>query len=214
MSYKIPYASRNYDPIPTRSYNPFESGPSLEYLVGKSEHKPIFEQKYQFGYSVLSKGTHYGSSQYVAPLKVHKTYHFPVESFLNKHRKQAPTIQAEDSIHGLIEEAFLSTTNKKLPRNISISICSRNELEEIHAAFGPWDEGIQGFVVPGTIHRIFVRNGALDEVMLILGHEIGHIHTKQLPNIHDEEAKAFSFSIEWANKIREHNIGDLQENIK
>ena len=47
-----------------------------------------------------------------------------------------------------------------------------------------------------------------------IGHEIGHVLTETLPNKHDEEAKAFAFSIEWARTIKEHNIANLGLSIK
>ena len=50
--------------------------------------------------------------------------------------------------------------------------------------------------------------------MLVLGHEIGHVLTETLPNKHDEEAKAFAFSIEWAITIKKNNIANLGLNIK
>ena len=50
--------------------------------------------------------------------------------------------------------------------------------------------------------------------MLVIGHEIGHVLTETLPNKHDEEAKAFAFSIEWARTIKEHNIANLGLSIK
>lgn len=50
--------------------------------------------------------------------------------------------------------------------------------------------------------------------MLAIGHEIGHVYTSSLPDSHDEEAKAFSFAMEWAKIIKENNIGNLAENIK
>ena len=54
----------------------------------------------------------------------------------------------------------------------------------------------------------------LDALMVVVGHEIGHVLTKSLPNKHDEEAKAFAFSIEWAKTIKEHNIANLGLSIK
>ena len=54
----------------------------------------------------------------------------------------------------------------------------------------------------------------LDEMMLVIGHEIGHVLTKTLPNKHDEEAKAFAFSIKWAETIKKHNVANLGMSIK
>jgi len=79
---------------------------------------------------------------------------------------------------------------------------------------GTWSDGIQGFALNGKLKQIFVKNDHLDSLILVIGHEIGHIHTKRLSNSHDEEAKAFSFAIEWAKTIKKHNLGNLSENIK
>ena len=37
---------------------------------------------------------------------------------------------------------------------------------------------------------------------------------RSLPNKHDEEAKAFAFSVEWAKTIKKHNVANLGLNIK
>ena len=59
-----------------------------------------------------------------------------------------------------------------------------------------------------------MRENQLDALLLVIGHEIGHVLTETLPNKHDEEAKAFAFSIEWAKTIKKHNIAGLGINIK
>ena len=104
---------------------------------------------------------------------------------------------------------------KKLPQNISINVCNVGELKQIHSRFGLWNDGIQGFAINNEkLKQIFVKDGHLDELMIAIGHEIGHVYTFPLPNPHDEEAKAFSFAMEWARIIKENNIGNLAENIK
>ena len=76
-----------------------------------------------------------------------------------------------------------------------------------------WNPGIQGFAVnrKGKGYScIFVKNNHLDALMLVLGHEIGHVITPRLPDLKDEEAKAFAFEMSWAKAIIEHNIAGLK----
>ena len=49
--------------------------------------------------------------------------------------------------------------------------------------------------------------------MLTIGHELGHVLTETLDNPHDEEAKAYAFSLVWMNVIQEQNIAGLSSAI-
>ena len=62
--------------------------------------------------------------------------------------------------------------------------------------------------------QIFVRKGPLDEVMLVVGHELGHVWTIPLKDQHDEEAKAFAFMLAWKDAIVEHDIAGLASSIR
>ena len=65
----------------------------------------------------------------------------------------------------------------------------------------------------GAERKIFIKENDLDKVMLVIGHELGHVLTPTLPNMHDEEAKAFAFELAWMEAIVEDNIANLKENI-
>jgi len=213
------YASRSYtiDDIvryaPNNQYNN-----NINYLVSKSENygAPLKNlQQIELEYKGnLQKPTIYSENNYLQQEKPTKTYYFTPQIFLNPIRPKSQFINTTEQIQSLIEETFELMLKKKL-LNISIQICNKEELKQIHSRFGPWHEGIQGFALNNKeLKQIFVKNNNLDELMLTIGHEIGHVYTKSLSNNHDEEAKAFSFAIEWAKTIKKHNIGNLAENIK
>ena len=139
---------------------------------------------------------------------------FTPELFLNPSRPKARFIVDNSEARGIAKEVFESMMNQKMPSNISISILPFEDFKNLHSSFGAWSSGILGFSVNGSDKRIFIRENHLDSLMLVIGHEIGHVLTETLPNKHDEEAKAFAFSIEWARTIKEHNIANLGLSIK
>ncbi|MEK7835220.1 MAG: hypothetical protein AAB298_03600, partial [Pseudomonadota bacterium] len=59
----------------------------------------------------------------------------------------------------------------------------------------------------------FAVAGNLDEVMLVIGHELGHVLSPTLSNGRAEEAKAFAFEMAWANAIFTNDIAGLQSSI-
>ena len=191
-------------------------GSSLSYLVSRSESYNSAEEGKPIVYQgKAQKPSLYSQNNYSNQNRPVKTYYFTPNLFLNPIRPQTQFINATEQVQELIEEIFSSMIGKKLPQNISIKICTKEELKEIHSRFGQWHEGIQGFAVNDKdLKQIFAKNDHLDALMLTIGHEIGHVYTSSLGNSHDEEAKAFSFAVEWANIIKKNNIGNLKENIK
>ena len=142
------------------------------------------------------------------------TYAVSHDFFLAKNRPLTQFVGDANEISELIEEAFLKTSGEKLPKDVVINLCSKDELKIIHSKFGKWDEGIQGFALNrkhlGNFSEIFILKDFLDKTMLTIGHELGHVFTHSLPSKHDEEAKAFAFELAWINAIREHDIGNLR----
>ncbi len=158
----------------------------------------------------LNKGDNAASYQNLS-----RTYEFAPTVFLKQIRPQTPFIENTNQILELAGEAFLHLTGKQLPKDIDITICTKDELKERHGRFGKWGDGIQGFAINGNSSKqIFVKQDHLDALMMVLGHEIGHVFTPSLSNKHDEEAKAFSFAEAWAICIKKHNIGNLASCIK
>ncbi|MEM4247129.1 MAG: hypothetical protein QXR48_01255 [Candidatus Woesearchaeota archaeon] len=120
-------------------------------------------------------------------------------------------------IEEYIMEAFKATTGEELPNDIIITVLNEKELKKAHKAyFGKWHPGVQGFSLnangKGT-SEVFAKADQLDRLMLTIGHEIGHVLTHTLKNAHDEEAKAFAFSLAWMNAIRKNNIAGIGSNI-
>ena len=142
------------------------------------------------------------------------SHSFAPEIFLNPSRPRARFVDDKNEVKSIVDEVFELMVKEKLPENISINILPFDEFKRTHSRFGSWGNGILGFSINGADKKIFVRENRLDALILVIGHEIGHVLTKTLPNKHDEEAKAFAFSIEWAKIIKKHNIADLGLNIK
>jgi len=139
---------------------------------------------------------------------------FNPEMFLNPSRPTTRFIDDQDAIKNIIEETFELLMKEKLSDDIIINILPFDEFRAMHSRFGSWNECILGFSINGNSKKIFVRENNLDVLMVIIGHEIGHVLSETLPNKHDEEAKAFAFSIEWTKTIKKHNIANLGQNIR
>ena len=153
------------------------------------------------------------SQQYTKPPYI-SHHSFSPEIFLKPSRPKSRFIVDNDEVRSIAEETFELMSKEKLPKNISINILPFDEFKALHSGFGAWNNGILGFSINGTNKQIFVRENHLDALMLVIGHEIGHVLTETLPNKHDEEAKAFAFSIDWVKTIKEHNIANLGLSIK
>jgi len=142
----------------------------------------------------------------------------PAEIFLNSERPLTQQIETEDEIMPHIKEAFEKTTGKEFPSNaVKIAILSEESFREVHEAHnGIWSPGVQGFAVNTNgrgVQKIFAKRNSTDELMLTIGHEIGHIMTGTLKDIRDEEAKAFAFSMAWMHAIRQNNIAGIAQCI-
>ncbi len=116
-----------------------------------------------------------------------------------------------------IKQAFMATTGDIMPEDIVITVLNDTEFAKAHIAHdGATSEGVQGFSINTNgkgINKVFVRANPLDKLMLTIGHEIGHVLTQSLSNPHDEEAKAFAFSIAWMNAVKDQNIAGIGNNI-
>src|SRR3989344_6198664 len=171
------------------------SGNGLNYLISKSEIYHVLIETTPMEYSgQQSKLRIYSNNNYESDNKPSKTYYFTPKMFLKPSRRETPIINATDQIRELIEEAFALMLSKKLPQNISINVCTKEELKQMHSRFGSWSDGIQGFAINSKkLKQIFVKNSHLDELMLTIGHEIGHVYTGALANPTTRLAKDFQF---------------------
>ncbi|MBI1970725.1 hypothetical protein HYS47_03190 [Candidatus Woesearchaeota archaeon] len=140
----------------------------------------------------------------------HPEYHSTV-SFLDPHRPTARFIGKGHDIQHYIKQAFTAVTGKKLPGDIVISVVSEEELQEKHNDFGGKPSaGLQGFSINNPGFRIvIVKENPLDQLMLTIGHELGHVMTPTLHDGHDEEAKAFAFEMAWLEAITSNDIAGL-----
>lgn len=187
--------------------NTCSSSPRISYSIEalpQSLAAPIYVNDFVNSkpYSNNSEETHYSrpATQYV----------FAPEPFINKFSTETRFVDDAYKIKDFIWEAFKATTGKELPKDLIVCICSEKKLADLHGNFHP---GIQGFALSAE-RTVFVKNNTLDKVMVVLGHEIGHILTPTLDDARDEEAKAFAFCMEWINKIKELNIADLSDKLK
>jgi hypothetical protein len=137
-----------------------------------------------------------------------------VDNFLHASRLPTQFIEKADEIKHYVEECFEKTTGKVLPGNITISVLEKAELKRAHEIHGgEWSDGIQGFSLNGNVKHVFVKQNDLDKVMLVLGHELGHVLTPGISNRQTEEAKAFAFEFAWMKTIVDENIANLSSNI-
>lgn len=205
------------------------SGSGLEYLVGNSYsgiHRNVnyFSKFTDDNYSSRGSSLALEPVQYAGAATLPKysgqkylaaySGHFTPEIFLSPSRPKSQFVVDNQEARGIAEEAFELMMSHKLPESISINVLPFDEFKQLHSIFGKWSDGILGFSLNGKEKRIFVRENSLDALLLVIGHEIGHVLTETLPNRHDEEAKAFAFSIEWANTIKQHDVANLGLSIK
>lgn len=187
-------------------YSSSSSTPSVEVInLDHDLEKQVVLNVYQYMQNKYgSDNCHHQSSQ--------REYHV-VDNFLNIYRPQTPFIGKAEAIKEYIQQTFTATTGISLPEDISIRICTADELKRVHGNFSNvWSDGIQGFSLNKT-REIFVKEGELDRVMLVIGHEIGHVLSNTLDDKHDEEAKAFAFECAWMEAIVKHNIANLKDSI-
>src|SRR3989344_3013382 len=134
-------------------------------------------------------------------------------TFVNPDAPKTKFIKASEEIMELVEEVFEKTTVHKLP-NFNIMVCEQDEFVKDHnKRGGKWSSGVVGFAVHSE-NRIFVVENNLVELLLTIGHEIGHLMSEPLSNIIDEEAKAFAFSRAFAETIHREDIGGLGKHIR
>ncbi len=139
-------------------------------------------------------------------------YHSQPLAFLSPRRPRTRFVAAAADIAGFISEAFAKTTERELPENITITVAPRNALQMTHRLF--FNQGIVGLSFNGGSEKeIFAVAGNLDEVMLVVGHELGHVLSPTLSSGQAEEAKAFAFEMAWANAIFTNDIAGLRSSI-
>ncbi|MBW2994821.1 hypothetical protein KY312_00565 [Candidatus Woesearchaeota archaeon] len=225
MSYTIDYtvsgnrASSSYSTSSSGYSGGFSPYSVLENKVhyGKSSNKMyasnkpapvVVEQKPTIIYDKSGGYSNKVSNKVDSYYKNNNQNQFQAEMFLSANRKNVKFVKASGEIQKLVEQTFQLLTKKPLP-NFNIRVCTPKEMRKAHPN---WHESIRGFAQPGT-QSIFVLEAPLDELMVTIGHEIGHLLARSAENEQDEEAKAFAFCIAWIRTIKEHNIGGLGDNL-
>ena len=200
------FTSPSYQPA--MDYSPIEQIANSYHIQHLDKANIEYKSDIKVNYDIINPSKNYED-------KPTTTYtHVTVNDFLNKNRPLARFIGKADEIKHYIEQAFEKTTGKKLPQHIIINVTSKNELKKLHEKNkGIWSEGIMGFAINKNLPEIFIRENELDQLMLTIGHELGHVFTKNLVNKHNEEAKAFAFEIAWLKAIIENNIAGLQHSF-
>ncbi len=207
--------------------------PSLEYVVTGS-YKNAYHSKinyfsrndddrygfsgqisrsHQLRYKSKQESSYSSNPKYNLPAYA-ASHSFTPDAFLNLSRPKSRIVVDNSEARKIAEEIFELMMNEKMPDDFSINVLPLAEFRLAHSRFGIWNSGILGFSINGNKKEIFVREMNLDEMIIVIGHEIGHVLTKTLPNKHDEEAKAFAFSIKWAETIKNHNVANLGISIK
>ena len=196
------------------SYQPFQMYHNQAY------HSALEEKVGYAAFSVQSEAHvyHAGSfelrsrPQSYQPLffmDVKPEYAFMPEAFLRHDRPSQPFVGDALAVERDVKKAFWVTTGKKFPSDIRLAVLDNHSFNKqvVHPV-------VVGFSLNrkelGMVSDVVVRAGAKDHLMLTIGHEIGHVLSKTLPNKHHEEAKAFAFSRAWMTAIRDKNIAGLR----
>ncbi len=137
-------------------------------------------------------------------------------SFLNSQRPVTARIDDYNEIKEEVEKVFASITGKELSKEkIKINLCCLEEFKQrIEQEGGRFVSGIVGFALNKKgfgISEVFILANPLDEVMMVIGHELGHVASFPLNETRDEEAKAFAFESAWARKIKEGDVLGIGE---
>jgi hypothetical protein len=177
--------------------------------------KPTQERRETtYNSSPLASFTYSKNVESYFPNQRKKEYH-ATEAFLKLYRPKTQFIDDAAAIEDFVKETFEKTTGQELPDTIVVRVLDKEEMKHVHEQHGAvWSDSIQGFSINSRpIKHVFVKKADLDKVMIVVGHEIGHVFSASLPNSHDEEAKAFAFEFAWIETIIKHNIGNLKNNF-
>lgn len=214
------FHSSGYSLLESLTHADYEQ-PAKAYLI------QAFPQAQSYGASIISfphfspPGFQYSSLQEQGGYKAHSAaayslvtpshteYHFRPSEFL-KQGKEGKFIGKAEDIKDYIVDTFEKIFHARFPNNIHLTVSNEKEFRKL--APHPGTIGLSlNRGKEGLISEIFVLNDALARVMLTIGHELGHVLTETLDNPHDEEAKAYAFSLVWMKAIKEHDIAGLAD---
>lgn len=162
---------------------------------------------HQYHHYQFDTSRHGGS--YESPFlgQAHQEYHFQPDDFLLPGRGGRFVGEA-GQVKEFVEEAFSAVFGRIFPSDIKVSVLEEREFRKL--APNPATVGFSlNRSVQGLLSEVFVLQDSLGKVMLTIGHELGHVLSPPLGNPHDEEAKAYAFSLVWMKAIQEKNIAGL-----
>ena len=209
-------------PSPVRGTVAYASASAADAANNYGSVQPYASQGYaERAYASTTETASYApATNYVAP-KDDMVYHlaqrqemasaaFAADDFLDPHRPRTPFVGNAEEVRPHVEEAFRLLMGSELPHDIIIRIGSEEQLAMAYP--GQWESNIAGFALNrvgwGT-SEIFARKDEMDRLLLTIGHELGHVMSQPLPRIHDEEGKAFAFSLAWMKTIKDNNIAGI-----
>ncbi len=212
-AYAIIPPSRNYSHLETITYS--SANGSVAYSIADSAPSfgyalpiPLLTPREEY-HSPASWKRYQQSEQQYHLSTPHQEYHFTPDLFL-KPGKEGKFVGKAEDIKEFIEDAFEKVFHIPFPIDIKISVCDLAQFRKI--APHPSTIGLSiNRRKEGLLSEIFVLNDSLARVMLTIGHELGHVLTQTLDNPHDEEAKAYAFSLVWMKAIREFDIAGLAD---
>jgi len=141
--------------------------------------------------------------------KPQREYNFQPDNFL-KPGKEGTFVGKAEQIREHIETAFEKIFHLPFPNDVKISVLEEKKFRKL--APHPSTQGLSiNRSKQGLLSEVFVLQGSLARTMLTLGHELGHVLTETLQNPHDEEAKAYAFSLAWIDVIQKNNIAGLKD---
>ncbi|MBI2151230.1 hypothetical protein HYU21_00710 [Candidatus Woesearchaeota archaeon] len=176
------------------------------YIIPILNHqKMIFSGSFSSSYQLSQRENNYALKKQTEDLI------FQPDNFLKVGAGGKFVGQAEE-IKEYIEEAYNLLFGKSFPEDIKISLLEENEFKKISP-----HSSVVGLSInrrqQGLLSEIFVIQGTIGKVLLTVGHELGHVLTSTLDHSLDEEAKAYAFSLQWIDLIKEWNIAGLREAI-
>ena len=213
---KISYSSQSLTSTINRSHT-ISSNNSIDALVDNiqpTNHLPIL---YDNSSSMNNLNNSYNQTNYCTP-KNNNSYDVAC-SYLNPIRPATQFINEAWQIQDYIKQTFKTLMNKDFPNNIIVKVCDKQTMKLIcEQNNSKFKEGTLGFAINNNQNnnlnsQVFILQNNLDKMMLVIGHEIGHVLSHRLNNPHNEEAKAFAFELAWATTIKENNIANLNDSI-
>lgn len=138
-------------------------------------------------------------------------YNFIPDNFL-KPGNWGMFVGKAEEIREHIEQAFELMFHEEFPKDVKVSVLDEEQFHKLAPHPGTLGLSINRRK-QGLMSEIFVRNDFLARVLLTVGHEFGHVLTETLDNSHDEEAKAYAFSLAWMKVIKENDIAGLKSTI-